>query len=145
MHNRSIPTNTLLPHLIYRDLTAAINWLSANFGFTEHFRYGDPAQPAGAQLHRNQAWIMISTPRHGRLSPQSLGARTQYLTIFLDDVTTHCHHSIASGVKIVEPLNETIYGELQYAAEDLDGHLWLFSQHAKDLSPADWGATIATP
>ena len=36
-----------------------------------------------------------------------------------------------------------IYGEFQYAAEDLDGHHWLFSRHARDLSPDEWGATVA--
>jgi uncharacterized glyoxalase superfamily protein PhnB len=42
-----------------------------------------------------------------------------------------------------EDLNETCYGERQYGVEDLDGHRWLFSQHAKDASPNEWGATIA--
>ena len=28
-------------------------------------------------------------------------------------------------------------------AIDLDGHRWLFSRHARDVSPAEWGATIA--
>jgi uncharacterized glyoxalase superfamily protein PhnB len=36
-----------------------------------------------------------------------------------------------------------VYGELQYGAEDLDGHRWLFSRHARDVNPADWGATVA--
>jgi hypothetical protein len=26
----------------------------------------------------------------------------------------------------------------------LDGHHWLFSTHARDVSPTDWGATITT-
>jgi uncharacterized glyoxalase superfamily protein PhnB len=43
----------------------------------------------------------------------------------------------------VEELNETFYGERQYGAEDLEGHHWLFSRHARDVSPDEWGATIA--
>jgi hypothetical protein len=35
-----------------------------------------------------------------------------------------------------------VYGERQYGVEDLDGHLWLFSRHARDLSPDEWGAVI---
>jgi hypothetical protein len=35
-----------------------------------------------------------------------------------------------------------MYGERQYGARDLDGHHWLFSTHARDVSPTDWGATI---
>jgi uncharacterized glyoxalase superfamily protein PhnB len=42
----------------------------------------------------------------------------------------------------VEDLHETVYGELQYGAFDLDGHHWLFSRHARDLRPDEWGATV---
>ena len=43
----------------------------------------------------------------------------------------------------MEDLDETVYGERQYGVEDLEGHHWLFSRHAKDVSPEEWGATIA--
>jgi hypothetical protein len=43
----------------------------------------------------------------------------------------------------VEDLHETVYGERQYGAEDLDGHHWLFSRHARDVSPEEWGATVS--
>jgi uncharacterized glyoxalase superfamily protein PhnB len=145
MQNRSVPTSTLLPHIVYRDVATAIVWLSNAFGFTEHFRYGDPVRPEGAQIHLGDAWIMLSTPREDRNTPGILGGRTQFLTIFVDDVTRHYRHSISRRVKLVEELHETVSGERQYAAEDLDGHLWIFSQHARDLSPTDWGATLAQP
>jgi uncharacterized glyoxalase superfamily protein PhnB len=45
----------------------------------------------------------------------------------------------------LEEPHETVYGEFQYAAEDLEGHRWLFSRHARDLSPEAWGATISHP
>jgi hypothetical protein len=44
----------------------------------------------------------------------------------------------------VEDLHETMYGERQYGARDLDGHHWLFSTHARDVSPVEWGATVTT-
>jgi hypothetical protein len=40
----------------------------------------------------------------------------------------------------VEEPHETEYGEFQYAALDLDGHHWLFSRHAMDVAPEEWGA-----
>jgi uncharacterized glyoxalase superfamily protein PhnB len=144
MNNRSVPTNILIPHIVYQDVAAAIAWLSDSFGFTEHFRYGDPASPSGAQIHLGDAWIMLSSARPGRSSPSQLGAWTQSLTIFVDDVIAHYSHTKSKAVKIVEEPHETIYGEFQYAAEDLEGHLWLFSRHARDIAPEEWGATIAT-
>jgi hypothetical protein len=38
---------------------------------------------------------------------------------------------VVRGLARVEP-HETVYGEYQYAAEDLDGHHWLFFRHATD-------------
>ena len=65
------------------------------------------------------------------------------LTVFVDDVEEHFRRTKDAGVAIFEELHETVYGEMQYGAEDLDGHRWLFSRHAKDVRPEDWGATVA--
>jgi uncharacterized glyoxalase superfamily protein PhnB len=73
-------------------------------------------------------------------TPRELGFGTQSLTIFLEDLETHFTRAQAVGVILVEDMHETVYGELQYAALDLDGHHWLFSRHARDLSPDAWGA-----
>lgn len=141
--NRSVPVDTVLPHLTYTDLAKAIEWLASTFGFVEHYRYGDPLQ--GAQLHLGKAFIMVNSARPGRSSPAALGSDTQSLTIFLENVEAHYAHTRAAGARIVEELHETPYGEFQYGVEDLEGHHWLFSRHAHDAGPDAWGATIITP
>ena len=138
--NRSIPTNTILPHLVYRNVADAILWLSAHFGFTEHYRYGPPTQPQGAQIHLGGAYIMLESLRTTPLTEPIM--RLQYLTIFVEDVTAHYNKAKSLGCKIVEPLNETVYGERQYMVEDFEGHNWLFSQHIRDMNPSDWGAIL---
>ncbi len=141
--NRSVPADTVLPHVVYRDVAEAIAWLTKTFGFAEHYRYGEPGGPiSGAQMHLGNAWIMVNRARAGRGSPAHLGCGTQSLTVFVEDVDGHFRRAKAAGAKIVEELNETIYGERQYGAEDLEGHHWLFSRHARDVSPEEWGATV---
>ena len=140
LRNRSVPTDTILPHVIYRDVGAALTWLSQAFGFVEHYRYGQPIN--GAQLHLGNAWIMIAQAQKGEDSPAHCGYATQSLTVFIEDIEKHFEKA-KTAARIVEDLHETEYGELQYAALDLEGHHWLFSRHAKDASPEDWGATIA--
>ena len=49
LHNRSVPTDILLPHITYRDVDAAIAWLTRAFGFQEHYRYGGNPT-SGAQM-----------------------------------------------------------------------------------------------
>jgi uncharacterized glyoxalase superfamily protein PhnB len=144
--NRSVPVDTVLPHVYYKDVPVAMEWLGRTFGFVEHYRYGQPnGAVSGAMVHFGNAWIMLKAAKENALSPAQLGYGTQSLTIFVEDVDAHYRKVKATGARIVEQLNQTVYGELQYGVLDLDGHHWLFSQHAKDLSPDSWGAKVAHP
>jgi uncharacterized glyoxalase superfamily protein PhnB len=144
MRNRSVPTDTMLAHITYQNVAGALAWLTKTFGFVEHYRYGDPEGPvSGAQMHLGDAWIMLNSARAGSVSPAQVGHSTQSLTVFVDDVDTHFGRAKSAGAKIVEDLHETVYGERQYGVEDLEGHHWLFSQHARDVSPDEWGARMA--
>jgi uncharacterized glyoxalase superfamily protein PhnB len=140
IRNRSVPTDTLLAHIMYQNVPDAIAWLTKTFGFTEHYRYGEPV--SGAQMHLGEAWIMLKSAP-GDVSPAQAGHRTQSLTVFVNDVDAHFQRTKSLGAKIVEELHETCYGERQYGVEDFEGHHWLFSRHARDVSPDQWGATIA--
>jgi len=139
--NRSVPANIILPHVVYQNLADAIVWLNTTFGFAEHYRYGEPV--SGAQLHLGDAWVMVRQARPGCASPAQLGYGTQSLTVFVDDVDAHFRRTKSANAKIVEDLHETEYGERQYGVEDIEGHHWLFSQHARDVSPDQWGAKMA--
>jgi uncharacterized glyoxalase superfamily protein PhnB len=142
--NRSVPVDTILPHLVYEDVGGALAWLTKVFGFKEHFRYGEPGGAVqGAQMHLGDAWIMLAVSRPGCASPSRIGHRTQSLTVFVEDVDGLYEKAKAAGAKIVEELHETEYGERQYGAEDPEGHHWLFSKHVRDVSPEEWGATIS--
>jgi uncharacterized glyoxalase superfamily protein PhnB len=141
IQNRSVPTDTVLPHVKYQNLVEAIAWLTRVFGFREYYRYG---APSGGQMWAGKAPIQVRQADEGQKSPARLGYGTQSLTIFVEDVDGHYARAKAAGATILEEPHETVYGEYQYAAEDLDGHHWLFSRHARDVAPEDWGATVAS-
>jgi uncharacterized glyoxalase superfamily protein PhnB len=141
--NRSVPTDSILPHVPYRNLEEAIAWLAKAFGFVEHYRYGSPA--SGAQMKGGNAWIMVKQMTPESRTPDELGFGTQSLTVFIEELEAHYARSRSAGARIVEELHVTVYGELQYAVLDLDGHHWLFSRHARDVSPDEFGATISAP
>ena len=144
MNNRSVPTAIMLPHIVYSNLAEASEWLTRVFGFAEYYRHGQPV--SGIHMHFGDAYIMLSTPREGRSeSPAKLAYGTQMLTMIVPDVDAHHARTKREGASIWEDLHETIYGEKQYGATDLEGHRWLFSQHVRDVSPDAWGATIASP
>jgi uncharacterized glyoxalase superfamily protein PhnB len=138
--NRSVPVDSILPHVSYRNVADAMVWLSSVFGFEEYYRYGvDGARVSGALMHLGGAYVMLRT-RESCASPAELGFGTQSLTVFVEDVESHYARAKAAGARIVEEPHETEYGEFQYAALDLDGHHWLFSRHAMDVAPEEWGA-----
>ena len=83
---------------------------------------------------------MLTSQRAGRGSPAQLGEYTGSITVFVPDVDGQLARAKAAGATIVEELNETFYGEQQFAATDLEGHHWLFSRHARHVAPAEWGA-----
>jgi uncharacterized glyoxalase superfamily protein PhnB len=142
--NRSVPVDSILPHVTYKDLPRALEWLTRTFGFVEHYRWGDPV--SGAQLRHGHAWLMINAIKSPlQITPAELGYGTQSLTIFVEDVENHYAHTRTAGANIVEELHETVYGELQYGVRDLEGHLWLFSRHAQNVDPAAWGAKVIHP
>lgn len=143
MINRSVPTATVLPHVVYSNVEEACDWLTRVFGFTEYYRHGQPT--SGIQMYLGDAYIMLSTPQEGlSLSPAKLGYGTQMLTIIVADVEAHYATTKRESGTIWEELHETIYGERQYGATDLEGHRWLFSQHAVDINPTSWGAKVSS-
>jgi hypothetical protein len=73
--NRSVPADTVVPHLVYQDLAKAIPWLERAFGFREHFRYG--GGPNGAQMFAGKAVIMVRQARDGERTPREAGFGTQ--------------------------------------------------------------------
>jgi len=72
MNNRSVPTATMLPHLVYRNVAEACEWLTRVFGFSEYYRHGQPV--SGIQMSMGDAYIMLTDPRERRSeSPAKLG------------------------------------------------------------------------
>lgn len=137
-----MPVDTVLPHVVYENVAEALAWLANAFGFEEHYRYGESGGLVqGAQIHRGKAYIMLKSARGDARSPQQLGGWTQSLTVFVENVDAHYEQTKSAGAQIIEELHDVMYGERQYAALDLEGHHWLFSQHIRNVKPEEWGAT----
>jgi len=143
--NRSAPTATVVPVLIYEDVGEAINWLCRAFGFTERLRHaGRDGTVSHAQLAIAEGAIMLG--RQGdTFRPPRPGEVSQYVLIHVDDVDRHFEHAKQFGARIVKPLTNMPFGERLYTTEDHAGHRWTFSQHVADVAPEAWGATPARP
>jgi PhnB protein len=130
VENRTMPPCTIIPVLVYDDVTEAGRWLCDTFGFVERWHAGDHR----AQLSFAGGTIAITEPRTSKALPGPIS-----LLVRVDDVDAHCAHARACGATIIDEPRDFPYGERQYAAEDLGGHRWGFSQSIADVAPEDWG------
>jgi len=130
--NRTMPSSTVIPELVYEDVGEAVGWLCDKFGLQVRWQAGDHR----AQLWLNGGTVVVTAPRasNALLGPQSLLVR-------IPDARAHYLRARERGAKILEEPRDFPYGERQYAAEDLGGHRWGFSQSIADVAPEDWGGS----
>ncbi len=141
--NRSAPTATIVPVLIYDDVSEAITWLCKAFGFVERLRAPGPdGTITHAQLAVREGAVMVGK-RGGPFGSPRDGIN-QYVLVNVDDVDRHFEKATSYGAKILQPPTDQPFGERQYTVEDHGGHWWTFSQHMADVAPAEWGAIEAS-
>lgn len=139
--NRSIPTPTVIPVLIYPDVRAAVAWLSNAFGFQERVKIGENHR---SQLKVGDGAVIIGDVRNDRHAPRS-GEITHSVMVRVENARAHCERTREHGARIIAEPSDFPFGERQYTAEDLAGHQWTFSETIADVAPEDWGgATVTT-
>jgi uncharacterized glyoxalase superfamily protein PhnB len=134
--NRSIPAAVVIPVLVYPDVRAAVAWLEAAFGFAERLQIGAD--------HRSQlsvgdgGAVIVADVRHDRRPPRE-GEVTHSVLVRVEDANAHCARARERGARILMEPTDFEYGERQYAAADLAGHEWTFSETLEDVDPPTWG------
>jgi uncharacterized glyoxalase superfamily protein PhnB len=124
---KTMPESTIIPVLTYPDIDKAIAWLTDTFGFDERWRIGNHR----AQLSYGNGTIVVT---------QGTSKNSAALLVRVKDIDSHFAKSKSKGANIISSPTDQFYGERQYTAEDIGGHLWTLSQTIRDLTPEDWGA-----
>lgn len=135
-----MPNSTITPVLVYDDVPKAIAWLCYAFGFSERLIIGNHR----AQLAFGDACIVVAAPQvalKARVTSASQEA-DHSIMVRVRNVDRHHEHAIRANARIVSPPTNYGYGERQYTAEDIGGHIWTFSQTIIDIDPATWGAAL---
>jgi len=86
IENRSVPADILLPHIVYRDAPAGIQWLSSAFGSVEHYRYGEFS---GAQSIWATPGSWSAKRVQGKRLPRNLAAGRKVSRCLVEDVGAH--------------------------------------------------------
>lgn len=126
--DRALVYPTVTPYLFYVDAAKAIEWLTAAFGFTERLTIRNPD---GSLSHVEMATgedgvIMFGSPGDEYESPRRRSRLTSSLYVRVDDPDGHAERARRAGARVVvEPIDRP-WGDREYAAEDLEGHRWVF-------------------
>ena len=139
--NRSIPSATVIPVLVYPDVREAVQWLGDAFGFAERIRIGEDHR---SQLSVGDGAVIIADVRHDQRPPRA-GEVTHQVMVRVHDATAHCERARAQGATILMEPTDFEYGERQYTVEDHAGHRWTFSETLRDVVPEEWGGTTVSP
>ena len=140
--NRSAPSATVVPILIYEDVGEAIDWLSRAFGFAERLRAERDGIIGHAQLEVADGAIMLGR-QGGPYRVPERDTTSAYVHIAVGDVDGHFEHARKFGASIVQPPTDMPFGVRQYTARDPAGHWWTFSENIADVAPEEWGARSA--
>ena len=125
----------IAPYLYYENVGAALEWLANAFGFEERLKMADDS---GNVLHAEMALadggIMLGHPGPDYRCPRTTGVRNCVVHVYVDDVDAHHERAKAAGATITAEPADQFYGDRRYMAEDLEGQVWNFSQHVRDVS-----------
>jgi PhnB protein len=129
-----------IPMLSYEDVSAAVGWLTAAFGFHEvGKRYtDDDGRVSHAEIERDGALVYLGWPGETYRSPAHHAQECEVarswsegpyvvngVHITVDDVDAHCERARAAGATIVREPTDVPFGRL-YSAADLEGQRWMF-------------------
>jgi PhnB protein len=134
--------HTVTPMLALSDASAAIEFYKKAFGATELYRLTEPSGKIGhAEIKIGDSVIMLADEYPGHnISPAKLGGSSVILNVFVPNVDEVFKRAVDAGAIVKFPLKDQFYGDRSGRVADPFGHLWILSQHIKDISPAEMQA-----
>ncbi|MFJ3232892.1 VOC family protein [Streptomyces sp. NPDC086787] len=129
--------------LAYADPDRAVDWLVRVFGFRLLLRQPGQGPLGHADLDTGGGVVMVRRAGEG-FAGHCADHPCKQVIVWVPDVDAHFAHTTAAGVPTVHAPTDKPWGLRQYLVRDVEGHLWEFTQHLRDVPPPEWGA-VALP
>jgi uncharacterized glyoxalase superfamily protein PhnB len=133
--NRSVPSSTVIPELVYDDVERAVEWLCRAFGFSIRWQAGEHR----AQLHVGDGAVVVRDRPPDVDSGAAVPGACSSVLVRVEDVDARFAAAVACGARAVRELCDHPYGERQCTLQDLAGHRWTFTESIADVAPEEWG------
>ncbi len=134
--NRSMPPGALIPELGYEDVDAAAAWLCDTFGLRERLRIGNHRRQL---VYRGESVIATGG------GEDAVAGAGHSVMVRVADVDAHYARAKAAFARVLGEPQTYFFGERQYSAYDIGGHVWTFSQSVADVAPEEWGGQLIDP
>jgi PhnB protein len=115
------------PMLVCVDPEAEIDFCEAAFGAVElSRRSAEDGSVTHATLGISGLLIMLhgETEQLASRAPQLDGSSSVVIYIYLQDVDTVIERAVASGARVLTPLENTFWGDRMARIVDPSGHVW---------------------
>src|ERR1700716_2701839 len=129
---------SLTPYMIVADGAGAIAFYENAFGARLRLKLDAPGGRIGhAELEIGNSLIMLADehPEIGARGPRAFGGSPIGLHLYVADVDAVVARAMASGGKLVHPVENKFYGDRMGAIEDPFGHKWYVTTHIEDVPP----------
>jgi PhnB protein len=128
------------PYLIITNAAKALEFYQQAFGATVLERMATPdGKVMHAEITIGEARVMLADecPEYDARSPQTIGGSPAGLLIYVEAVDAFATRAVASGAKLLRPVQDMFYGDRSACLTDPFGHKWTFSTHIEDVSPEE--------
>src|SRR5439155_14678772 len=108
------------------------------FGAREVMRMDSPhGKIAHAELNIGDSKLMLSDemPGGSSRSPQSVGATTAGVFLYVEDVDSVYKQAVSAGAKAEMPPSDMFWGDRFGRLLDPFGHSWSLATHIEDVAP----------
>jgi len=132
--------HTVTASLIVSNAADAIEFYKKALGATEIMRMAGPDGKIGhAEIKIGDSIVFLSDefPGMGGKSPQTAGAYTGGLYLYIPDVDAAFQRAVDAGAKANMPVADMFWGDRCGQLVDPFGHAWTLSTHTQDYTPEE--------
>jgi PhnB protein len=129
--------HTVTPSLVVQNAAKAIEFYKKAFGAQERMRMSSPdGKVSHAELQIGDSVIFLSDemPDMESKAPQTVGANTGGLYLYVEDVDKDFKRAVDAGGKETMPVADMFWGDRFGSFVDPFGHTWGLSTRKEDLT-----------
>jgi PhnB protein len=133
--------HTLIPHLVVKGASQAIEFYKKVFGAEEISRLpapdGKSLMHAAIKIGDSRLFLVDEFLEMGGLGPLSIGGTPVTIHVYVEDVDTVFNQAVAAGAQVRAPLADMFWGDRYGVLTDPFGHSWSLATHKEDLTPEE--------